>query len=92
MYCTDGIKELFLLLIIGLGYMVLSTAKEEGGVFKKLGLAIGTFMIVFGCLLLVMGFLIKTKLLHKGYSCHSLTEQGFMKEQDPPILDLPSKK
>ncbi len=92
MYC-NSIKEVILLLVLGIGYIVLSLAKkEEGGGFKKLGLAIGTFMVVLAGLLLVAGFLLKAKFLYKGYKCPSLAEQGFIKEQDPPNLDLPIKK
>jgi hypothetical protein len=88
MYCNN-IKEVVLLLVLGIGYIVLSLAKKEkGGAFKKLGLVIGTFMVVLAGLLLVVGFLFKVKLLHKGYNCTSLTEHGFIKEQDPPELNL----
>ena len=89
----NSIKEVTLLLVLGIGYIVLSLAKKEkGGVFKKLGLVIGTFMVVLAGLLLLAGFLLKAKLLHKGYNCTSLTRHGFIKEQDPPNLDFPIKK
>ena len=92
MHCNGGIKELILLLVFGLGYIVLSLAKKEGGGFKKLGLVIGTFLVVLSGLLLVVNFLLKARFLYKGCPGYRIEQSSLIKEQDLPILELPIKK